>query len=174
MDLGLFRRSKTNLWTWILLPVLLVAVAHYAVAIYCRTVERSLARREALMKVIPRLDAAQAEAEDTVGAFSPPCAAEEEVSETLRSQLEQMADEAGLEIQSLSIKAADDKADALVELRAAITAEGSLRSTVRLLNQVQTGVRLLRLHSAKVHLRENRPGVNYGAELVLSYTVVTL
>jgi len=70
MDTGTFRRSRIEVLSWLLGPLLLIALLNYIVVSYAHLIDRELTREHQLAEVIPKIERRVAEAEKLTDSFS--------------------------------------------------------------------------------------------------------
>jgi hypothetical protein len=180
MDLGLFRRSKTAFWAWVILPGALVAVVLYVVHVYCSYVDEVLQRRLAFDKLLPDLTHRVAMARDVMAGCSLMPKGESLAAEALSAKLNDAAQRCGFVINSVRVDKVEPEGKtklsllkkpaktvtALPALQVTVQGEGLLAAIVKLVAEVQGPQTLVTVESAKVRAKRLIPEPMYEGEFV--------
>ena len=167
MDLGLFRRSGKWIGVWLVGAVALTALLYYVAHIRMLYNERSLARRAAMMRLIPSLRSVVAEVESEVDSFAQGAGSREDSIAGLSVRLNRVADATGFQLDSFDI--VSKAAGGTVPVKIRIRGRGNFRAIVAFAEDVRRPESLLTIESAHVALTGLKSDPDYSGEFVLAY-----
>jgi len=149
MDLGRFHRSRMTLGLWLGVPVLLVAMTLLPSSIYLRRVQKDLSERQRLQADVPVVEKRLRDISGLLKAVTPEAGRVMEATDETTRRLEAAAKKAGLSLRSLKVGEGEEQTDADFHfLTIHIQLDGSLRSVVQWLDELQRPGILLEVRSA--------------------------
>ena len=149
MDLGRFMRSRLQLGLWLGVPVLLILAATIPSLLVLHNAREGLRKRQVLMEATPALEVRLRKASDLLTRVTPPAAQIGSATETATRRLDQAAQLSGL------------------TLRFTATVQGSLRSVVKWLDEVQKPGLLFSVYSSSLQALAQPPDETFAGDVVL-------
>jgi len=174
VDLGQFRRSKLEFWAWIVGPVLLVGVLHYAAYTYCRCTGRLLEERRAFIVALPETRRALATAADTLASFGVAAESAADAADDFTTELNEAAHECGVAINSLRVVETTEAGEEVAVFEATLEGVGGLAAVTRFLDEFRGPDSLIAVTSAKIRATGVAADSVYSGEFVLRFCAAAM
>ena len=167
MDLGRFMRSRLQLGLWLGVPVLLILAATIPSLLVLHNAREGLRKRQVLMEATPALEVRLRKASDLLTRVTPPAAQIGSATETATRRLDQAAQLSGLTLRSVNVEDQAGEATGFKTLRFTATVQGSLRSVVKWLDEVQKPGLLFSVYSSSLQALAQPPDETFAGDVVL-------
>ena len=167
MDLGRFMRSRLQLGLWLGVPVLLILVATIPSMVVLHNAREGLRQRQELMEATPALEVRLRKASDMLTRVTPPAAQLGPATEAATRRLDQAAQNAGLTLRSVKMDEQPVDVTGFKTLRFTATVQGSLRSVVKWMDEVQKPGLLFSVHSTSLQALAQPPDEGFAGDVVL-------
>ena len=171
MDWGVFHHRGWRFGLLLLAPLLLTAAVYGATHVYSDSVREGLARRRAYIQVLPSLYRSLLQVERLNGSLAALDRAGVGSEEELNALLYEVADEAGLTLDSLTISLAeaDEETGPAPTLVVEIQGSGTLVAQMKFFRAVQLQDPVVLLDDARMLATRREPEPWYEATYVLQY-----
>jgi hypothetical protein len=169
MDLGLFRRDKTVVWAWVVIPALATGVSLYALSVFGNAIDQQIEGRRALAGIAPQINARLAMAKDVLIGYgiAPPGKASE-LTELLGARLNEAAQRHNFAIDSSRIDEVEPSGKGKDRVfRLSVRGEGPLQAVMQFIDDLQSPQSLVAVESVRLKVRQLAPELVYDAELAL-------
>ena len=175
MDLGLFRRSRAEFYTWLIAPIVVTLAMYYGFDAYYRHTENGVERRQAFLEAMPALRRAVAAARGTVQDLAAPVSDADTYAKALGLHVTRKANETGFLVNSLSVdRLGPELAGTDAMLRVKIKGEGTMQALARFLSEVEGPGDLVEYERADVWIKTYEEGVVYLGEFTMLVHVVLM
>ena len=172
VDFGLYVRRRLRIWGWLLLPAVVLLALHTGFCFYYGRVVRDIARRRAVLDVLPEMNAKRGLARQRLGVLSRIEGTLPEALDTLTREINDAAAAHALGIVSLSVTEKGGSGP-VTSFEARVKGKGSLPALAGFFNAFQDPARLVVVDSLELTGSEFTGTPTYYAQAVLRFGFVT-
>jgi hypothetical protein len=173
MDLGIYKRNRFGIWSWILGPALLTALVHGTVGTWERCASADLRRQRTVLELMPAMQEKLELCGSTVRRFDGGAAGGGKGMDALSGDLGREAEQCGLDVVSLSITEVGGSEEHVACLQVAMKARGPLPSYIMFCNELHRPERLTSVDSMALTGSELGERPVYAGSLVFTVGVVS-
>lgn len=137
MDLGFFESSRLRFWLWICVPAAAVIAVTGVSMAWLHQERQALKERQALLADLPLIEVQVRKTEALLKAATPVASQSAQGTETVSRRLDQAAQNAGLTVRSVKFGESGAAAGGFLAQRISVQIQGSLRSVVQWLDEIQ-------------------------------------
>jgi hypothetical protein len=172
MDSGIFLRTRTRLWCWLLGPLVLMAAAEVPSRLYYTQTARSLEYRQAVLALIPQMEERLRIARATAKCFTALPGTDAEVAEALPQILNEAAKRSGFAVRSLNVENVAQSGVATRTVRISAQGDGPIAAVIGLFAELQQSKVLSKIETVRIGTAKLPPDALYSADLAVCFYAV--
>ena len=167
MDLGYFVSSRLRFWLWISIPAALATVVTALSMVWLHQERQGLIERQALLADLPLIEVQVRKIEVLLKSATPAADRIAQTTDAVARRLDQAAKKAGLTVRSVKVGESGGVAEEFVTLRISVQIQGSLRSVVQWLDEVQKPGFMLSVNQANLTALSLPPDDTFAGDVAL-------
>jgi hypothetical protein len=169
MDVGRFVRRRTELWAWILGPVMVIWLAHAGVLLYHLMAASTLAGLKAHRDIVPQMLAIRQTVEAQLADFRQVVDSEGEAMAAITRILDGAESESGFAVNSVRREDPGKVRKGVSAIQVSVIGSGQLHDIIRFLDRVQQPRHLVDVVRADLNVMQ---GPVYSAKFELRYYAI--